>query len=280
MGVLWLGDICVAERGSRQLLLRYLGSRIVAGAGQGGGGQLTDEELYSVVFCGDVPAFREGSLAHTDSAQAYISLGQKPVSSLSLGPWPRRRASGSRQQNLLCGSFLACACAASLSQLFLTRTPPQRPAAYAPSGPDFPPRSQGKRRRGWPSRGLLTRGRGDARVRSDLRTRRALVAALASQPQSLGTPPCPRQSRRTIHGQTLCGGQGRASNALQKQKGLRWRQRLQHPSEGQQGRLSPPGCQISILRHEQHPGLLGGHAGLEIECRDWRWRPKSFSFKT
>ena len=154
MGVLWLRYICFAERGSRQLLLRYLGSRIVAGAGQGGGGQLTDEELYSVVFCGDVPAFREGSLAHTDSAQAYISLGQKPVSSLSLGPWPRRRASGSRQQNLLCGSFLACACAASLPQLFLTRTPPQRPAAYAPSGPDFPPRSPGKRRRGWPSRGL------------------------------------------------------------------------------------------------------------------------------
>ena len=52
----------------------------MAGAGQGGGGQLTDEELYSAVFCGDVPAFREGSLAHTDSAQAYISLGQEALS--------------------------------------------------------------------------------------------------------------------------------------------------------------------------------------------------------
>ena len=52
----------------------------MAGAGQGGGGQLTDEELYSAVFCGDVPAFREGSLAHTDSAQAYISLGQEAPS--------------------------------------------------------------------------------------------------------------------------------------------------------------------------------------------------------
>ena len=76
-GVLWLRYICFAERGSRQLLLRYLGSRIVAGAGQGGGGQRTDEELYSAVLCGDVPAFREGSLAHTDSAQAYISMGQE-----------------------------------------------------------------------------------------------------------------------------------------------------------------------------------------------------------
>ena len=85
VGVLWLRYICFAERGSRQLLLRYLGSRIVAGAGQGGGGQLTDEELYSAVFCGDVPAFREGSLAHTDSAQACISLAREACLFTELG---------------------------------------------------------------------------------------------------------------------------------------------------------------------------------------------------
>ena len=76
LGVLWLRYICFAERGSRHLLLRYLGARFVANAGQGGGGGLSDEELSHAVFCGLLAVFRDGSVVHTDSAQAYISLGQ------------------------------------------------------------------------------------------------------------------------------------------------------------------------------------------------------------
>ena len=76
LGVLWLRYICFAERGSRHLLLRFLGARFVANAGQGGGGGLSDEELLRAVFCGLLPVFRDGSVVHTDSAQAYISLGQ------------------------------------------------------------------------------------------------------------------------------------------------------------------------------------------------------------
>jgi hypothetical protein len=58
LGVLWLRYICVAERGSRRLPLRYLGERFVANAGQGGGGGLSDEELFHAVFCGLVAVFR------------------------------------------------------------------------------------------------------------------------------------------------------------------------------------------------------------------------------
>ena len=58
LGVLWLRYICFAERGSRRLLLRYLGERFVANAGQGGGGGLSDEELFHAVFCGLVAVFR------------------------------------------------------------------------------------------------------------------------------------------------------------------------------------------------------------------------------
>ena len=58
LGVLWLRYICFAERGSRRLLLRYLGERFVANAGQGGGGGLSDEELFHVVSCGLVAVFR------------------------------------------------------------------------------------------------------------------------------------------------------------------------------------------------------------------------------
>ena len=80
MGVLWLRYVCFAQHGTRQLLHRDLGSRIVANTGQGGGGHLTDEELYHTMFCGEVPAFRLGSVAQTDIAQAYVSLGQKAPS--------------------------------------------------------------------------------------------------------------------------------------------------------------------------------------------------------
>jgi hypothetical protein len=52
LGVLWLRYICFAERGSRCLLSRYLGERFGASAGQGGGGGLSDEELFHAVFCG------------------------------------------------------------------------------------------------------------------------------------------------------------------------------------------------------------------------------------
>ena len=76
LGVLWPRYICFAERGSRRLLFRYLGERFVASAGQGGGGGLSDEELFHAVFCGLVAVFRDGSVVHTDSAQACISLGQ------------------------------------------------------------------------------------------------------------------------------------------------------------------------------------------------------------
>ena len=55
---LWPRYICFAERGSRRLLLRYLGERFVANAGQGGGGGLSDEELFHAVFCGLVAVFR------------------------------------------------------------------------------------------------------------------------------------------------------------------------------------------------------------------------------
>jgi hypothetical protein len=58
LGVLWLRYICFAERGSRRLLLRYLGERFVANAGQGGGGGLSDEELFHAVFCGLLAVFR------------------------------------------------------------------------------------------------------------------------------------------------------------------------------------------------------------------------------
>ena len=58
LGVLWLRYICFAERGSRRLLVRYLGERFVANAGQGGGGGLSDEELFHAVFCGLVAVFR------------------------------------------------------------------------------------------------------------------------------------------------------------------------------------------------------------------------------
>ena len=58
LGVLWLRYICFAERGSRRLLLCYLGERFVANAGQGGGGGLSDEELFHAVFCGLVAVFR------------------------------------------------------------------------------------------------------------------------------------------------------------------------------------------------------------------------------
>ena len=85
MWALWLRYICFAEGNSRQLLLHYLGSRIVVNAGQGGGGQLADEKLYRAVFCGDVPAFREGPIAHADRARPCTSLGQE-VPSLEAPP--------------------------------------------------------------------------------------------------------------------------------------------------------------------------------------------------
>ena len=48
----------------------------MANAGQGGGGGLSDEDLFHAVVCGLLDVFRDGSVVHTDSAQAYISLGQ------------------------------------------------------------------------------------------------------------------------------------------------------------------------------------------------------------
>ena len=80
MGALWLRYVCFAQRGSGQHVLSYLGRRIFANAGQRGGGQLTYEAIHNAACCGDHLASREGSVAHTVSAQAYISLDKEAPS--------------------------------------------------------------------------------------------------------------------------------------------------------------------------------------------------------
>ena len=76
LGVLCPRYICFAECGFRRLLFRYLGERFCASVSQGGGGGLSDEELFHAVFCGLVAVFRDGSVVHANRAQACISLGQ------------------------------------------------------------------------------------------------------------------------------------------------------------------------------------------------------------
>ena len=72
----WLRYIAFARRGSSQILLEKLPSRIVQGAGQGGGGALSIEELSNVMrLSSDKPLLLPGSVLHTDSAKAYRRVG-------------------------------------------------------------------------------------------------------------------------------------------------------------------------------------------------------------
>ena len=68
----WIRYLAAVERGSSKIVLRQLDTRLVAGAGQGGGGALSNEELLRVVLPpGGPPLFRPGTIVHTDSAKAY-----------------------------------------------------------------------------------------------------------------------------------------------------------------------------------------------------------------
>ena len=53
LGVLWFRFICFAERGSRHFILRYVGARFVANAGQGGGAacRMRDCSMQFTVAC-------------------------------------------------------------------------------------------------------------------------------------------------------------------------------------------------------------------------------------
>lgn len=73
----WIRYIAAVQRGrSEVIVLKKLPSRWARGAGQGGGGSLTSEELHSFIFrLGKPPLLRPGTVVHTDGAAAYRDLG-------------------------------------------------------------------------------------------------------------------------------------------------------------------------------------------------------------
>ena len=76
LGKEWRRYIAFVERGARKMVLRPLPLKYARGSGQGGGGQLQDEELYAAIFPeGRPPLLRPGTVVHTDSAGAYRNLG-------------------------------------------------------------------------------------------------------------------------------------------------------------------------------------------------------------
>ena len=71
----WQRYIAAFERRSGKLVLMQLPTRRVKGAGQGGGGSLTSEELHSFIMRdGGVPLLLPGTIVHTDGAMAYRDL--------------------------------------------------------------------------------------------------------------------------------------------------------------------------------------------------------------
>ena len=83
--LVWLRYIALVRRKSRYVLLDNLPDRAVAGNGQGGGGALSNEELFNFLRPDtDKPRLKKRSVLHTDSAKAYRKVGiwQRP------GPGP------------------------------------------------------------------------------------------------------------------------------------------------------------------------------------------------
>lgn len=74
-GVEWLRYIAAFERSTGRMVLKQLPVRFAKGAGQGGGGSLSPEELHSFIFRpGQQPLLRPGTIVHTDGAAAYRDL--------------------------------------------------------------------------------------------------------------------------------------------------------------------------------------------------------------
>ena len=74
----WVRYIAASERHGDKVVLMKLDTRWSTGAGQGGGGQLSREELYAFIFRphapGSPPLLRPGTIVHTDGAFAYRDL--------------------------------------------------------------------------------------------------------------------------------------------------------------------------------------------------------------
>ena len=89
--VQWKRYLGVVERGSRNIVLRLLKDVWVHGAGQGGG-QLSNEELHSAIMgspgtCQPHDLLLPGTVAHTDSAKAYINICHSPCSFVTPPHW-------------------------------------------------------------------------------------------------------------------------------------------------------------------------------------------------
>jgi len=95
----WMRYIAAWERGPTglgKMILEKLETRRVKGAGQGGGGQLTAEELHKFIFRENgIVLLRAGTIVHTDGASAYRDLDWRD------GPEAPEYPSAAEQEELL-----------------------------------------------------------------------------------------------------------------------------------------------------------------------------------
>jgi hypothetical protein len=88
----WIRLFGMCQRGSTRMFLAALPDRDVGGAGQGGGGALSIEELKHVLrINSDEPRLRRESILHTDSAKAYKHVGPMRWGDMQIlgGPFER-----------------------------------------------------------------------------------------------------------------------------------------------------------------------------------------------
>ena len=85
----WQRYVCATERHGGKVILQKLPTKRVKGAGQGGGGSISREELHAFIFrAGGVPLLRAGTIVHTDGAKAYCDLDWRDAPEVAEPPSP------------------------------------------------------------------------------------------------------------------------------------------------------------------------------------------------